>query len=136
MNIDLIEKKFNFEDIFAYLDKRKHLVNKLHSLQEREEKLRNNFKELDKAFFDCTVDAEKYLRFFKKYYISMYNDTQKYILDNIHLTKDSDGKDFYEVNYTFINTESRGYHSHSGKVSLRKFIHLLDNVGVLKEFEG
>lgn len=128
-----------FKDIFSFLKKRKRLLEKYQKAQAEVDKIEKDLKELEKPFFECAVDIEKYRKLFEKYVISFKDDKEFYIVKDIHLTEDYQGNPFYDAIYQYIRKDDSGnvIKESQSNLSLRKFLHLLDNPNCeLKELES
>lgn len=132
MKISTVENNLEFQDIFLLLQQSKNIAEEFRNLNKQEDNLSERRKKLYEPFYQCTLNVEKYKQFFKKYYISAYNSEGKYIVKDIHLTKDYENSQFYEVSYHYIGKDEKK----DGEISLRKFIRMLDNPYFeLKEYE-
>ena len=110
-----------FDDIYKFLKERKKILKKLYKAQEQIRTLENKIDQIEKPFFECSIDVQEYREFFSKYYITLGNDA-KYFVNKIELTKDYEGNSFYDVIYDFQEKDQKS----KGSLSLRKFLHLLD----------
>ena len=128
MKIKELNTKITCQEIFTFLDKRKKLLSKIYKITSEEEKIKDKLKELDQPFFNVSINPKNYEMFFKIYYISLSNDKERYFVKDIHLTTDYQNKPFYEVTYEYIriNSNNETIEEHTGELSLRKFLRILD----------
>lgn len=117
-----------FGEIFGFIRKRERLLKKLYKAQSEVDKIEKKMKELEKPFFDCEVDVEKYRNFFKENHVSFNNGKSKYFVDEIKMSKDYEGNPFYDTVYRFVSYDESGkeVENSTGSLGLRKFLHLLD----------
>lgn len=130
MNTNKVDNKMNFSSIFDMINQRQNILHQLHQLQHQEQELTNRLKELDKPFKEFTIDVEFYREFFKHYYLER-NDEKYFVTEIIEDFDNVDKVPFWSVKYTYQNN-NEGY-SDGGPLSLRKFLHIVDDGFTFKE---
>lgn len=131
MNTNKVNNKMNFSHIFDMVNQRQHILQELRQVQQQEQILQNQLKDLDKPFKENTIDINFYKEFFKYYYVENNNTGAKYIVTDFIKEHDNvDNVPFWSVKFIY---ESNNKKHEAGPLSLRRFLHMLDNGFVFKE---
>ena len=131
MITDKVNNKLKFSSIFDMVNQRQTILHELWQLQHQEKDLQEQLKALDKQFKEFTIDINLYKEFFKYYYVENNNTSAKYIVTDFIKEHDNvDNVPFWSVKFIY---ESNNKKHESGTISLRRFLHMLDNGFVFKE---
>lgn len=130
MNIDQLENKIKFNEIFQFIVKRCEINNNIR-------KLDNNIKEESKKLMELDstinpgktgkINIEKFKEFFKNYYFQVKGSTAKYYVQSIaiQVPEWAPKKRIYEVTVTEILTTNGKQVTSKKKMNLFNFLNYI-----------